>query len=264
VPERAEAAFPPDGRLPVAELDAQRAELAASPGFAPGEDLEEAIAAYEASVEAADADRALTPEEPATANAASVEAPTLTNDEVAAGVPPTVEPEPVGPAILEAASPETVSDATSGAPTQTVPVERPPVVAAPPAPRVDVVAQPVWTTTPPPESPAGPETPRPAPSAPAQPAPPAATNAAPQWPTGPRWPTAIPARGAPPAPEPVDSLAALIARPSTEALWAASSREILQPAAAAQAPAVQPCISCGISLSATARFCRRCGTPQQA
>ena len=53
-----------------------------------------------------------------------------------------------------------------------------------------------------------------------------------------------------------------------EALWAAvgprSRRTAGRPAAGATAGGVQPCVSCGLSLSATARFCRRCGTPQAA
>jgi ribosomal protein L40E len=47
------------------------------------------------------------------------------------------------------------------------------------------------------------------------------------------------------------------------ALWTASAREVSgtagQPAVQA---GVQACISCGLSLSATARFCRRCGSRQ--
>jgi hypothetical protein len=43
------------------------------------------------------------------------------------------------------------------------------------------------------------------------------------------------------------------------ALWDASAREV---AAAGSAVAVQSCGSCGLSLSASARFCRRCGTRQ--
>jgi hypothetical protein len=42
-------------------------------------------------------------------------------------------------------------------------------------------------------------------------------------------------------------------------LWDASAREV---AAALSAVAVQSCGSCGLSLSATARFCRRCGASQ--
>ncbi|HSL77186.1 MAG TPA: zinc-ribbon domain-containing protein, partial [Candidatus Limnocylindrales bacterium] len=48
-----------------------------------------------------------------------------------------------------------------------------------------------------------------------------------------------------------------------EALWAASAQEVAKVAPAAKAAGgVQPCVSCGLSLSANARFCRRCGTPQ--
>jgi hypothetical protein len=43
------------------------------------------------------------------------------------------------------------------------------------------------------------------------------------------------------------------------ALWDASAREV---ASARSAVAVQNCGSCGLSLSASARFCRRCGTRQ--
>ena len=43
------------------------------------------------------------------------------------------------------------------------------------------------------------------------------------------------------------------------ALWDASAREV---ASARSAVAVQNCDSCGLSLSASARFCRRCGTRQ--
>jgi hypothetical protein len=54
-------------------------------------------------------------------------------------------------------------------------------------------------------------------------------------------------------------------RASSDALWAASTQEVLSPPAAGLVPAtsgVQPCSNCGLSLSATARFCRRCGTRQ--
>ena len=43
------------------------------------------------------------------------------------------------------------------------------------------------------------------------------------------------------------------------ALWDASAREV---ASARSAVAVQNCGSCGLSLSASARFCRRCGQRQ--
>jgi len=53
-------------------------------------------------------------------------------------------------------------------------------------------------------------------------------------------------------------------------VWAASARQVLTgaaqapvpQAAAAAAATAQPCVSCGLSLSANARFCRRCGSRQ--
>ena len=85
--------------------------------------------------------------------------------------------------------------------------------------------------------------------------------AEPQWPSRPEWPGGVvPAAGLP-----------FLNRPPTptgglEALWAESAREVVAPPIVAGQPVatggVQPCVSCGLSLSATARFCRRCGTPQ--
>jgi hypothetical protein len=145
---------------------------------------------------------------------------------------------------------------------------------------VDVVEQPTWLsppvtaeTEPEPDSVAAAEVTPPA-AEPSVVVPPAASRpeapavAAPQWPTGPRWPTAMPARqplppALPPALPAADPLTALMARHATEAMWAASSRDVIQPPVSAPTTAgVQPCVSCGISLSANARFCRRCGTSQ--
>jgi hypothetical protein len=47
-----------------------------------------------------------------------------------------------------------------------------------------------------------------------------------------------------------------------EALWVASARDVVAPAQDGPAGGVQSCNSCGLSLSANARFCRRCGTRQ--
>jgi hypothetical protein len=60
---------------------------------------------------------------------------------------------------------------------------------------------------------------------------------------------------------PIDLSAAARARgmSASAALWDASAREV---AAAVSAVGVQACAHCGLSLSATARFCRRCGTRQ--
>ena len=133
-----------------------------------------------------------------------------------------------------------------------------------PAPTgVDVVEQPAWPATPA----KGPEPITAPPPRPAAPTPPAGP---PQWPSGPRWPTGISARqvqphpqAPPPSLQAGDPLAALMARETTDAMWAASNREILRPVAAVQpTPAIQSCGTCGISLSANARFCRRCGTAQ--
>jgi len=131
---------------------------------------------------------------------------------------------------------------------------------AEPDPHGDVVSQPTWNTV----TPAGPTEPAtvaptiPAtPGTPAPPAEPVAANAEPQWPTEPEWPSQGPAVGLP-----------FLGRPATptggiEALWAESAREVATAGPAARAAGgVQPCVSCGLSLSATARFCRRCGTRQ--
>ena len=78
----------------------------------------------------------------------------------------------------------------------------------------------------------------PAPSAQGHKAPPPAAGAEPQWPTTPSWPAPL-AKGA-------------------EAVWAESTRDLLSRPEAG----VSACFNCGLPLSATARFCRRCGTSQ--
>jgi hypothetical protein len=94
----------------------------------------------------------------------------------------------------------------------------------------------------------------------AEPTLPAAASAEPQWPSTPQWPVA-------PETDSIAFLTAKLSRGKSEDMWAASNREVLSAppvAAAAPTPAVQSCVSCGLSLSANARFCRRCGTPQSA
>jgi hypothetical protein len=92
---------------------------------------------------------------------------------------------------------------------------------------------------------------------PAEPALPAAASPDPQWPATPQWPAQAVAP---------DSAAAFLASRrdggGNEALWAASSREVVAPAGPVPPAGVQSCVSCGLSLSATARFCRRCGSAQ--
>ncbi len=120
----------------------------------------------------------------------------------------------------------------------------------------DVVAQPTWRIVAPDAAPAetGPETP----AEPDQPA--IAASAEPAWPTQPQWPEQRPMAGGLP----------FLDRPPVvtggiEQLWAESAREVVAVAPQADGRAaggVQPCVSCGLSLSATARFCRRCGSRQ--
>jgi hypothetical protein len=46
---------------------------------------------------------------------------------------------------------------------------------------------------------------------------------------------------------------------SLAAVWDASTRALME---GAQRASLRPCGSCGLTVSSTARFCRRCGTPQ--
>ena len=259
-----------DEAWPAAALEAERAELVvedageaaveALPGMEAGESLDDAIAAYEATqaeVAAAGGPGVDIVEQPAWP-ATLPESP-----------PAELEPEPGTDAEIERV-PEPIAAAEAP-----VEIEPPTDHEAEPEPEPVAAAEP-------PSMPAAPVSAPPAPAAlppaamPPAALPPAAAappDGAPQWPTGPRWPTAIPARQSPSAPaQPppmpgaaaVDPLIALMARHATDAMWAASSRDLVQAPAAPQAqPAgVQPCVSCGISLSANARFCRRCGTAQ--
>ena len=172
---------------------------------------------------------------------------------VAAGAPEpeAVAPEPVA-AVPEAAAapPEPVEERVPGQLPPTVPEwtaapapTAPEPVAAPTQPRTDVAVQPAWRMVAPDGGPA---------SEP-QPAPPAWVTPG----TGiRRTPDAMPAA----------SWAARVAtgRPLDSPVWAASSRNILAATSSTTAgpAAVQSCVSCGLSLSASARFCRRCGTRQ--
>ncbi len=133
------------------------------------------------------------------------------------------------------------------------PVAEPAAAAA-----ADVVEQPTWRITAPDPTSAQPAVPGIDPGAPPQPSAPARPAGDPQWPTRPEWRSASAAAGLP-----------FLGRPATpqggiDALWAASNQELVTapPAPGKVASGIQPCISCGLSLSATARFCRRCGTLQ--
>jgi hypothetical protein len=186
--------------------------------------------------------------------------------------PVAAEPEPVAAAPVPEPEPvaaETTPEAEPVAAAEPEPVapEPEPVAAAEahpeptPAAPADRVVQPTWQIV-------APDVPAPAPNGyPAEPALPAAATAAPQtqppggepqWPAAPEWPAA------PPPGLPFLANRATTQSAVTEALWAASARDVVATPAGAPAGGVQPCSSCGLSLSATARFCRRCGTRQGA
>jgi hypothetical protein len=180
----------------------------------------------------------------------------LEPEPIAAAPEPEPEPEPL---VLE---PEPVALAPEPEP------EPEPIAAA--QPPQDVVEQPVWVSVAPDPDAVPGAAPTPA-QAPADGGLPAAASAAPQWPSQPEWPSQPQwpsARNSTPRPN------TILGRPvvpsgGIDALWAASSRDVLAPLATAPTPlgqqvpaAAQPCINCGLSLSSTARFCRRCGTAQ--
>jgi hypothetical protein len=217
--------------------------------------------------------------EPVAAQAAAPAAAVAQPEPVAAvGEPAAVEPAVVEPAVVEPAvvEPAVVEPEPVAAPPEPEPVAaqapaaaeplgvepEPPAAAAageaPDAPRTDVVEQPTWQIV-------APDTPAPvtnghAPealpaAATAVPPPPPAPAGQPQWPSTPEWPQ--------------PTVAHLSQRGSSsssaiDALWAASVRDVVAPSQTGTAAAggVQPCNNCGLSLSANARFCRRCGTRQ--
>ncbi|MBA2315163.1 MAG: hypothetical protein H0V87_07230 [Chloroflexi bacterium] len=151
-------------------------------------------------------------------------------------------------------------DETLADPERATSAERPPIAAAP-APAVppseanrdeDRVKVPAWQMV----APDIPSTDR---RAPAEPQAAAAVSGAAQHASTPQWP-GTPRR----APESRRFSTSGPSKNPSESLWAASAREVLSALrpGTPSAPAVQTCVSCGLSLSATARFCRRCGTRQ--
>jgi outer membrane biosynthesis protein TonB len=204
----------------------------------------------------------------ATDGSTEAEVPVAEPEPIAAEPQPEPEPAPVAlepePVALEpepvALEPEPEPEPVAVAEPEPEPE---PVAAAQPPPQ-DVVEQPVWlSVAPDPDA-----TPAQAPADGGLPA--AASGASqrptqPEWPAQPQWPSA---RSSTPRPN------TILGRPvvptgGIDALWAASSRDVLAPMATAPTPlgqqmpaAAQPCINCGLSLSSTARLCRRCGTAQ--
>jgi ribosomal protein L40E len=329
---------------PVAETEApveldEDAVVARIAGVAPGQSVEDALAAYEAQLAADEAEREhqtelaaitaaamLVDDEPepvaAVAEPVAIEAPADVAAEPGALVtepeaaPLAAEPEPVV-AEAEADHDALVAAAAIAAVTEPEVPEEPQAAAdddehhrlaaaaaiaalaapdfdvsvpqaEPPAPREDIVAQPTWpvapAAVPPPPPPATAPVPvptaqpepaqMPAAAQPPEPAQPVANpwltvapdeGNQPEWPAAPIWGQQAAARREMPA-----TLAgrALMPQDDAASMWAASAREVLN--GTAQAPqqaaaanlAAQPCVSCGLSLSANARFCRRCGTRQ--
>jgi hypothetical protein len=239
--------------------------------FRPGQNIDAELAAFEAGLESSEADEAEAAPEPIAAAAwpepepepepiAAAAWPEPEPDIVAAGWP---EAEPVAaePFIAEpefvATEPEPLIAEPEPVAAEAEPVAaepEPEPVAAEPV-RTDRIEQPTWRVFAPDQiAPAGGQ-PVETPVSPA--APPSANvppTVEPQWPVSPEVQNS-----------PSMALLANRTRSSSDALWAASSQEVLSPVATGPAvptTTVQPCSSCGLSLSATARFCRRCGTRQ--
>jgi hypothetical protein len=230
------------------DTDQRAAELASRTSalfgrFRPGQSLDAEIAAYEARLEAEEAQLAIEAE------------PVAAAAELDRQPEPVVAPEPVDQPIAA----EPVDQPMAAEPVDQPIAAEPdlePVAAtseppAPPASRDDVVEQPTWRIF------------APDPNAVSQPGVPGTTAPAgtpiqasgdPQWPARPELEDS-----------PSMALFANRDRVSSDALWAASAREVLGgPVGPTPAPTagIQPCSNCGLSLSANARFCRRCGTRQ--
>ncbi len=242
--------------------------------FRPGQNIDAELAAYEAEMDRAGAEAgpseapapiAAAPEpvaaEPIAAAAQPIAAEPEPEQVVAASEPVAPEPEPgapepvaVEPVVVE--PPADVPAAASAAPAEPPAPEPSPAWPQPaPAepPREDRILQPTWQIFAPDATPSAPG-PADVPSLPAPTQP--VAGGVPQWPVRPD-------QGESPA---MALLANRANRSPSDALWAASAQEVLAPPASAPAAGattgVQPCSSCGLSLSATARFCRRCGTRQ--
>ena len=271
------AATVPSGEPTIAPAphDEQAAVAAANTSdmlrrFRPGQSLDDEIAAYERELDAEAAVEESPPIEPAP----SVAEPPIAAQPEPIQPEPEPEPEPVELKPVPAAEPEPVIAAAAVEPDTVVtaePVavvepepEREPVAAVEPepepepvaavepepepepvaaAPREDLVAQPTWQIV----APENPIDDR------------AAASAEPQWPARPEWPAPQSSEGLPFLDRPAAATGGM------DALWAESARAVATAGPAADTKVVggiQPCVSCGLSLSANARFCRRCGTRQ--
>ncbi|MBP1704819.1 MAG: hypothetical protein H6Q36_558 [Chloroflexi bacterium] len=204
------------------------------------------------------------PGRPASAPPAGVGAPPVPPGAPAAPAPGPVVALPSQPsAAATPAAPPSAAPASAPPPTPAAHTPAPP--APPPAApaREDLVIQPTWSVVAP-DAPAAPATgPAPvvpppgsrAPAGPPAPIDPLATRS--PRPLAPRPAPARPPAGA------VSPWAARLAsaRPET-GVWAESSRDVLGEPGSGAGAGIQACVSCGLPLSATARFCRRCGSRQ--
>ena len=249
--------------------------------FRPGQSLDEALDAYERDHAPAAATNGAAPEGvplPAAAEAAAEPEPIATTAEPEPE-PVAAEPEPEPIATAAEPEPEPIATAAEPEPVPVAAEPEPAPVAAEAEPEAvpqaadDHVEQPTWPVPVPATAdvPPAPPAPDERPSVPTAPPADPQWPAAPQWPAQPQWPT----QGQWPAANARPADTTILGRPMVpsggiEALWAASSGEVLgqpltgAPGGAAQpAPlGVQPCVNCGLSLSSTARFCRRCGSAQ--
>ena len=260
--------------------------------FRPGQNIDAELAAYEALVGAQPVEVTPTEQVAEPIDEAPAE-PVWVEPEIIAAAPepeapaaPEPEPELVAafeaaapveeaaPEFVEAAAPEAaapveeaVPDVAAEAPVEVAaeaPVEPTPepMQPAPEPVRADRVEQPTWRIVAP-EAPAVPTNGHPPvdeglPAVAAiSPVPPPPAPAEPQWPTNPQWPVAPPNAS-------IIATRGASSSAANEALWAASARDVVATPSGAPGGGVQSCSSCGLSLSATARFCRRCGSRQGA
>ena len=159
-------------------------------------------------------------------------------------VEPTAAANGVTAAAAEPAEPEPAALAATPEPAAPPePPSKPPPAVAPASALPDVAVQPTWSVV----------------------APDGATQGEPQSAT-PAWATSerVTRREADAMPSAPWAARVATARPLESPVWAASSRNILAAGApgAAAPVGIQSCVTCGLSLSANARFCRRCGTRQ--
>ncbi|MGZ8438668.1 MAG: hypothetical protein ACXWXR_09025, partial [Candidatus Limnocylindrales bacterium] len=273
----AATALPPPEELaePAAKAISQTSGLLHR--FRPGESLDDELAAFELGRSSADVPEPVERvEEPV---GASIETDAIVEAATEPGAmdqDASTEAEAAAPHPTEAVADASIGEELVAEPAAAEPVAAEAIVAEPghepaslpgepaaPEPpassAADIVEQPTWRITAPDVE--APETVVPTTHeqiAPIQATEPSAPPVEPQWPARPEWPApqasvGLPFLGRPAAPQ-----------GGVDSLWAASNRELVAtpPAPGRSTSGIQPCVSCGLSLSANARFCRRCGTPQ--